>query len=48
MIFAERCASLLSVNGIGSETADSILLYAGESLFLCWMPIPKGSRTDMA
>jgi len=48
MIFAELRGSLLNVNGIGSETADSILLYAGKSRFLWWMPIPKGSWTDTA
>ena len=39
---------LLGVNGIGAEPADSILLYAGGSRFLWWMPIPKGSWSDMA
>jgi len=44
----ELRANLLGVNGIGPETADSILLYAGESRFLWWMLIPKGSWPDMA
>ena len=38
---------LLKVNGMGPETVDSILLYAGGNLFLSLMPTQRKYLYDM-
>ena len=39
---------LLSVKGVGKETADSILTYALNKPFLWWTPTPNGSWIELA